>query len=166
MLKLTLLDCFARGLPEAFLFILAAYAFSKNALNLRRYLLSSVLLVVMGYCIRLLPIQYGLNTILSTIGLIILIIKINKIDIIKAITSSIAIVILELICEAINVLIIQYVFKADMNFVFNDPTLKILYGIPSLLIFGCIIAIYYFILLKRKELKSFTDGEVMQQNSK
>lgn len=162
MLKLTLLDCFARGLPEALLFIFAAYVFSKNELNLRRYLVSSVLFVVLGYFIRLLPIQYGLNTILSFIGLIILIIKINKIDIVNAVTSGIAITILELICEGINVFIIQYIFKADINFIFNDSTLKILYGIPSLLIFGCIIAIYYFRLLKRKELKPFTNGEVKQ----
>jgi len=162
MLKPTLLEFFARGMPETFLFIFAAYAFSKNELNLRRYLLSSVLFAVLSYVIRLLPIQYGLNTILSVIVFITLIIKINKIDIVKAIKSGIAIVILELICEWINIFIIKYLFKADINFVFNDPTLKILYGIPSLLIFGCIIAIYYFILLKRKELKSFTDGEVVQ----
>ena len=166
MLKLTLLEFFARGLPETFLFIFAAYAFSKNALNIKRYLVSSLLLAIIGYFIRLFPIQYGVNTILSVIVFIILIVKINKIEITKAITSGIVIVILELICEGINVFIIQQILKLNINYIFSDPTLKILYGIPSLLLLGCITGIYYFILLKRKELKIFTDGEVMQQGSK
>lgn len=166
MLKLTWVEFFARGLPEAFLFIFAAYAFSKNALNIKRYLLSSVLFTVMVYFIRLLPIQYGVNTILSIIVFIILIVNINKIDIIKSIKAVVIAVILEFVCEGVNVFIIQYIFRADMNYIFADPILKILYGIPSLLFFVCIISIYYFRLLKRKELIYFTDGETMQQNSK
>lgn len=161
MLKLTLLEFFVRGMPEAFLFIFAAYAFSKNAVNIKRYLVSSVLLAVIGYIIRLLPIHLGVNTILSIIIFIVIIININKIDTIKSIKAVIITIILEFVCEGINVFIIQHILKVDMNYIFSDPTLKILYGIPSLVIFGCIIAIFYLRLLKRKELKYFIDGEVV-----
>lgn len=166
MLKLTLLEFLARGIPEAFLFIFAAYAFSKNVLNIRRYLLSSVLFASMGYFIRLLPINYGVNIILSIIIFIIIIININQIDTIKSIKAVVITVILEFACEGINILIIQSILKLNVNYIFSNPTLKILYGIPSLLLMGCIIAIYYIILLKRKELRFFKDGEVMQQDSK
>lgn len=166
MLKLTWVEFFARDIPEAFLFIFAAYAFSKNAINIKKYLLSSVLLAVMVYFIRLLPIQYGVNTILSIIVIIVIIVNINQIDTIKSIKAVVITVILEFICEGINIFIIQSILKLNMNYIFNNAVLKILYGIPSLLLFGCIIAIYYFKLLKRKELKYFTDGEIVQQNSK
>ena len=162
MLKITLLEFFVRGLPEAFLIIFAAYAFSKNAVNMKKYLLSSGLLAIMVYLIRLLPIQFGVNTILSIIVIIVITVNINRIDIIKSIKAVVIAVILELVCEGINVFIIQDIIRADINYIFSDPTLKILYGIPSLIIFGCIIAIYYVRLSKRKELRSFTDGEVVQ----
>ena len=166
MLKLTLIEFLVRDIPEAFLFIFAAYAFSKTAVKVKRYLASSILLAVMVYFIRSLPIQYGVNTILSIIIFIVLIININQIDTIKSIKVVVITVILEFICEGINIFIIQSILKLNVNYIFSDPILKILYGIPSLLLMGCIIAIYYIRLLKRKELRFFKDGEVMQQDSK
>lgn len=166
MLKLTLLDFLARDIPEAFLFIFAAYAFSKNAINIKRYLASSISLAIMVYFIRLLPIHYGVNTILSIIIFIVIIVNINQIDTIKAIKAVIIVVILEFVCEGINIFIIQIILRLNMNYIFSDPILKVLYGIPSLLLMGCIITIYYVKLLKRKELISSKDGEVVQQDSK
>lgn len=40
-----------------------------------------------------------------------------------------------------------------MNHIFRDPNLKTIYGIPSLIIFACIIVLRYIRLLKRKELQ-------------
>lgn len=153
MLKLPLLELFARGIPEAFLFILAAYVFSKSMFNIKKYFLSSMLYAALVYLIRFLPIQYGVNTILTVIVLIAVNTFINNLDIVKSIQIGIISIILEFICEGINVFIIQYVFKANINYVFNNPDLKVLYGIPSLFIFGCIIIIYYIAIKKGKELK-------------
>ena len=142
MLKLTFLEIFLRGLPEGFLFMFAVYVFSKTVINIKRYILSSIILVGAVYLIRLLPIQYGVHTILGIIVIIVLAVNINKISIIKSIQSSLMAMILEFICEGINVFIIQYIFKADIMYLLSDPSLKILYGIPSLLIFAAIVFIY------------------------
>jgi len=160
MSKLTLLEIFVRGVPEAFLFVVAVYAFSKKAIDVKRYLLSCVVLSITGYVIRLLPIHYGANIMLNLILFIVVTVNLNKIDIIKAIQANITAMILEFICEGINVMIIQFVFNANIKYIFNDPTMKIVYGIPSLLIFGCIVSLYYFILWKRKELKDVSYGEI------
>lgn len=150
MLKVSLLELFFRAIPEAFLFIFAIYAFSKTAINIKKYLISSILFVIIAYSIKFLPIQYGVHTILIFISMIPLTVNINKIHILKAIQSSIIVIILQFICEAINIFIIQNIFKMDLNYVFNNPTLKILYGIPSLLIFALIVTLYYVRLLRRK----------------
>lgn len=160
MLKLSLLEFFFRAIPEAFLLIFAIYAFSKTAINIKKYLISSILLVILAYSIRFLPIQFGVHTILSFVVMIVLIVNINKINIIKTIQSSIIVIILEFICEAINMIIIQNIFKMDLNYVFNNPTLKILYGIPSLMIFACVTIPYYLRALKRKELMDIFNGEI------
>lgn len=153
MLKVTPMEFFVRGIPEAFLFFFAVYAFSKIFINIKRYIISSVLYGVMVYIVRFFPIHYGVHTIINVFIIIILAVNINKIDLIEAIRSAIMIIILQFICEGINVLIIQYVFKVDISYVFNDPALKILYGIPAVLIFLFVVIWYYITLLKRKELK-------------
>lgn len=159
MLEVTPFEFFARGLPEAFLFIFAAYAFSKKIISINRYIISSVLFVIIVYTIRFFPINIGVHTILNYFVFIVLIVNINNINLIEAIKVVTITLILQFACEAVNVLIIEHIFKADMNYIFSNPFLKVLYGIPSILIFACIVAIYYIILLKRKELKYISNGE-------
>ena len=161
MLRLTLLYVFLRILPEEFLLIFAVYVFSKTVINVKKYIISSILFIIAIYLIRLLPIQYGIHTIIAVVVVIVLTININKISIIKSIQASIMTIILEFICEGVNVFIIQYIFKADVRYVLNDPSLKILYGIPSLFIFAAIIFTYYAYLAKNKKLKEVIDGEII-----
>lgn len=153
MLKLTPMEFLVRGLPEAFLFIIAAYAFSKKVINIKKYIISSILYGLMTYLVRFLPIHYGVHTIINVFVLIIITVNINKIDLIASIRSAITTIILQFICEGINVLIIQYIFNIDINYVFSDPVLKTLYGIPSIIVFACVAITYYIRLLRRRELK-------------
>lgn len=153
MFELSLVEFWGRALPEGFLFVFSLYAFSKTAINKRNYLVSSILMGVLIFIVKLLPIHYGVHTILNIILLIILSVNINRISIIKSIQGAITLIILQFICEGVNVFIIQYIFKADMKYIFSDSILKTLYGIPSLIIFAVVMGVYYFILFKRKRLK-------------
>lgn len=160
MLKITIIELLIRGIPESFLFFLAVYAFSKTKLNIVRYLISSGILCTMVYLIRLLPIERGSDTILNLITIIILATFIDRIDIIQSIKSGIIIMLLQFLCEGINVFILQVIMKMDLNSLFKNPFLKIIYSTPSLLIFGAITILYYVLLNKRKELKKITYGEI------
>ncbi|WP_298842495.1 hypothetical protein [Clostridium sp.] len=160
-MKLTLLEVFLRSLPEEFLIIFAVYAFSKTAINVKKYIISSTLFLMAVYLIRLLPIQYGVHTILNVIVIIILTVNINKISIIKSIQASIMTMILEFVCEGINMFMIQYVFKVKIAKLLNNPLLKILYGFPSLLILAVIVFTYYSYLARRKKLKEVINGEII-----
>jgi len=161
MLRTTLLEFFFRGLPEEFLIIFAVYAFSKTVINMKKYIFSSLLLIIAVYTIRLLPIQYGVHTILNLIVVIVLTVNINKISIIKSIQTSLMAMILLFICEGINMFIIKYIFRADITYVLSEPSIKTLYGIPSLLIFAAIVSTYYFSLARRKKLKEIINGEII-----
>ena len=153
MLKLPLLELFFRLIPEGFIFIFAGYAFTKTLVTKKKYIISSVLLGTIGYLIRFLPIDYGVHTILSLFACIIIVITLVKIDVVRAISAAIITFILAFISEGINVLIIQFIFKADTTAIFQNPELKIIYGIPSLIIMVVVISIFYYIMLKRNELK-------------
>jgi hypothetical protein len=121
---------------------------------MKKFILSSLTLAITGYFIRLLPIDYGIHSVLTLISFIVLVTNINKFNVIKAIQAGIGSMIIMFISEGINVAIIQFVLKKDINTIFADPISKTLYGLPSLLIFTCIVGIYYFILLKRNKLKN------------
>ncbi|MFL0267667.1 hypothetical protein [Candidatus Clostridium radicumherbarum] len=153
LVKVSYVEFLLRGIPEGLLFYFAAYAFTKQRIHLKRYFLSCILQSVIVYLIRFLPIQNGTDAILNLILLITLSVIINKFEIIQAIRAGIIIILLEFICEAINVYFIQFILKKDLNLLFNNPMQKILYSSPSLLLFGCLAIGYYIILRKRNELK-------------
>ncbi|MBW9149911.1 hypothetical protein K2F40_13180 [Clostridium sp. CM028] len=161
MLKITLLEFLFRGLPEGFLIFFAVYVFSKTVINIKRYIISSIIFIIAVYLIRLLPIQYGVHAILNIIVIIVLTVNINKISIIKSIKAGIMTVVLELICEGINVFIIDNIFKADIMYVLGEPLLKTLYGIPSLLVFAIIVSTYYLYVARRKKMSEVINGEII-----
>lgn len=153
MLKLSLFEFIARVIPEEFLFVLAVHALSKTAIDLKKYILSGAMFSIEVYLIRLLPIQYGIHTILSLIGLIVLVSFINKIDIIKSIRAGISVFILDFILEGLNVSFAQFILKKDLNSIMSNPISKTLFGFPSVIILGIFVIGYYFRLSKRKELR-------------
>lgn len=159
MLKVSFLELILRGIPEGLLFFLGIYALTKKAVKLDRYLLSSLLFSTGVYVIRFLPINHQADSILNLIMLIVLAAGINKFEIIETIKASIITMLIGFVCEGVNVFIIQFVMKKDLNMILNDPVLKVLYSSPSLLIFGCIVAAYYIRLWKRKELKYISYGK-------
>jgi hypothetical protein len=160
MLKISMFEFMLRGLPEAFLFVFAAFAITRTKLDMKKYFLASLILASIAYVIRFLPIQYGINTILNLFVIIVMMNIILKIDMMAAIRTGITIIIIEYICEGINVFLIQVVMKIDMNYVFSNADLKVLYGLPSLAIFGLIMVLYYAKIGKRKGLRVITDGEM------
>lgn len=160
MLKVSFLEFIMRGIPEGLLLFLAAYAFTKNKIQLKKYLVSAISLSVSVYLIRFLPIQNGADSMLNLIVFIALTVFVNGFPIVQSIKVGIVIMLLEFICEGINVFVIQFILKKDLNLLFKDPMLKIMYNIPSLLIFGCIVIMYYIRLWKRKELKYNLYGKI------
>ncbi|MEQ8153921.1 MAG: hypothetical protein ABRQ25_03360 [Clostridiaceae bacterium] len=150
MLRLTFIEIFARGIPEAFLIIFSAHVFSGTRINKKNFYLSILLCAILVYFIRLLPIQYGVNSILTFFVMIITTVSINKMDIVRSIKSCAIAFILEFICEGINISLLQFVFKIDIESVFANSELKIIYGLPSLLIYAGLISMYYLLIAKKR----------------
>lgn len=151
MLQLSLLELFFRTLPESCIYIWSGSIFSNNKIDKTKFILSSILLSLCTFCIRLLPIHFGVHTILFLIVYILICALINKIDIIKSISSGLILVIILFICEGINVFILR-LLQIDIETTFKEPVTKLLYGIPSLFLFGLIITILYKIKSKRRRL--------------
>ena len=153
MLRLTTFEFIVRVLPEAFVFIFASYALANNKINMKRYIISSILFATCVYVIRMLPIDYGVHTILNIISQTAILISINKIDIIPAIKASIITFICLFIIELLNMLALSFIFKEHLEAIMSNTMLKTIYGLPSLGIFAIITVCYYYHLRKKDKFK-------------
>jgi hypothetical protein len=153
-MKLSVIEFLLRSIPEGLLFIYAAYVFSKEDMRLKPFLLSSILLAIASYGAQFLPIHRGINNILNIIVFILLSTKVNKIDFTKSIKAIFGTMLLMFVCEGINVVLIQAVFKLDIDYVFSIPKLKAIYGIPSLLILAIIISSAHYIRTRMKKVET------------
>lgn len=152
MLKLSAFELLVRTIPEVLVLVFASYAFSKTKVEWNKYFLSSFILGVCVFAIRLLPINYGVHTILNIIVLTVIVIYINKIDTIKAIKSSVITPILLFILEGVNVMFLKIIVADKLDAIVTDPTLKTLYTLPSLLGLILIVCLYYYKMKKENKL--------------
>lgn len=139
----TLLDILFRGIPEAMLFISLIYLISDKKFDKKLFVLSSLIYILVISITRILPVKYGIRNIIEIISIILIVCYINKIAIIKAISSTLIAIIALTISEVISIFLLEDVFKISLKNVFEDPQKKMIYGFPSFVIFACFILIVY-----------------------
>lgn len=163
MLRLTPIEFFLIVIPESFILVLAGYAFSSKKIEKKVFCISSILLAVATYLIRMLPIHFGVHTIILIMIYVLVTVYINKLDVIKSISAVLISSIILFICEWINVYVLTYLFKLSGEIMFRNTATKVLYGIPSLILFSFIIGlIFYKNLHLRKVSKNVFNREVVK----
>ncbi|OFI01556.1 hypothetical protein CLOACE_20730 [Clostridium acetireducens DSM 10703] len=150
MIELSIQEFFFRTILESFLLILAAYLLSYKSINKKLCFISAILLSLTVYLVRMLPIYYGVHTIINIMIYILLLVSINKITIIKAIPISLGISVILSMCEFINFIVIERLLKIKVSLI-NNSTIKILCFMPSLLLFALILLIFYKVRYKNKK---------------
>lgn len=148
MLKIAPIELFMRLIPEMMIYMWGVYVVSKHPFNTKIYLFSSIILAVVVFFIRMLPIHFGVHMVVNIILNIVISITIG-IPLLQAIYSTFFNTLLLSISEFFNMLILN-IFNINIDVAFSRPITKCLAGIPSLVIFLLLILLIKFIL-KRKE---------------
>lgn len=143
MLKLTALEFFLRTIPESFLCVLISYLFANRNIQKKPYVISSLLFAVATYLVRLLPIDFGIHSLIAFALYILICVFINKIPVNKAISSILFIGIFLTFCEWVNVIILVDILKVDIQVVFINPALKTLCLMPSLILFALFVLLLH-----------------------
>lgn len=151
MLQVTLIEFILRGIPEAFIHLFAMYTFTGVKLDKHLYIKTGIILSIIMLFIRCLPISYGIHTILIIMAMITLSITLNKLGIIETIRAAIINVIVQFLAEGINMMLIQGVFGKSVQEISSKPIVKVLYGIPSLVIWMTAIFTYYKWIGRKKK---------------
>ncbi|WP_434305785.1 hypothetical protein [Clostridium botulinum] len=149
MLKIGITELLVRTLPECFLLIFIIQAFSNIKVNKNKYVLSSILLSITIYSIRLLPIHYGVHTILNIIAIVLICTFINEITPTKAISYSLMLSIFLALSEALNLFFIYKIFGENIANTLKDPLKKCIYLMPSMIIL-VIIVLFIFKIKDRR----------------
>jgi len=161
--KMSILDLIVKGIPESAIFVLGIYAFSKTKIIAKQYWFVVSILFVSIYFIRMLPINYGVNTLLSVILASILGIAIIKITFLQAIKASLLTIVAVLIGEGVNFYILQVAYGTQKTLeIMGDPIAKTINTIPSTIVFGLIIFTVYYV--KVIHVKGNKDADIKQED--
>jgi hypothetical protein len=161
-MKMTFWELLIKGVPEGFLDVLGVYLISKTKIQLNKYLITSCIFIVFTFILKNLLSQ-GVSTMVSLLGLVVILVLYNHIEITNSIKSTLIVAIVLIFCETINMLILYFMYGDTFNkFVgFN----KAISSIPSTIIFSIVASIYYFVSKNHKG-KSAINEEIGSDNSK
>lgn len=160
MLKLTALEFLLRTIPESFLAVLISYLFTNRSIQKKPYVISSLLFAVTTYLVRLLPIEFGVHSLISFSLYIPICVLVSKIPINKAIFSIMCTGIFLLFCEWVNVIILVDILKVDVQAVLASPVLKIVYLLPSLILFALLVLLLYrYTKFKKERLENVSNSK-------
>lgn len=152
MLKLTLFEYVLRSIPESFLIVFIIGLICRNRIVTKNYILSSVILSIFQFIIRLLPINYGVHTLLGVFATIIIMVKINNTDITKTIRGTLIATLILFSCEWVNMMMLYIRFGDDLYDLMTNRFIKIALGMPSIFVFGIIAYLFRYRLIKRGKL--------------
>ncbi|KOR25706.1 hypothetical protein [Clostridium sp. L74] len=151
MLKIGVIELLIRLTPESFLLIFIIQAFSDSKINKNKYILSSLLLTLTIYSVRLLPIHYGVHTVLNIIAIVLICTFINKVTPIKAISCSLILSIFLALSEALNLFFIYKIFGENVVEIFENLLKKSITGMPSMIILT--ITVLFIFKIKNRRVR-------------
>lgn len=151
MLRITVWEMIFRGIPEGAVFIFLGYVLSNKKVNILRLILSAIIFSLSTYTVRLLPIKFGIHSLIIGLLTVFILNIINKINLLKSfITAFLSIVVLY-ICEWINIIILKKIIGQAFYTLRERPMENILYNYPALVLFFIIVLIIKYFFNKSKK---------------
>lgn len=149
MLQQPIYSLFIRLIPEAFLIMYSICLLTNSKVDFKKILAASVIGGTGVYIARLMPIHFGIHTILAVLLDILLMVKLLNIEIHKAIAGALILIITIFASDIIIFAIYTNIFRFSPEVINGQTMLSVIYGLPSLLVFYFIIRIIVLIKEKR-----------------
>lgn len=131
---MSLLALIFQGIPEMIALTTFAFVLAKADLNWRIICASGVVMGVIAFVIRLLPVTFGVHTIVLIFLLIIIIHQFAKVEIIKTVVSVFLSFVVLVLLETVTHVTLFSVLEFSMETVMNSEMLMILVGIPQIVL--------------------------------
>ncbi|KPU44536.1 hypothetical protein OXPF_16190 [Oxobacter pfennigii] len=122
-----------RALPEAIGMNLLILAFVKEKTNMKNLMLSSSICGLVAFILRMLPLRFGIHSLLVLIIQAFVMNIVYKIKMQKLFKGTIVCLVALAGFEMITLLAMEYIFKIDPQAVYSNGLSTIISGIPSIL---------------------------------
>lgn len=140
MLNSSLSYVIIRSFPESIFLVLSGYILFHLSFNFKNIVKNSLVYLVILTCIRMLPISFGIHTILSMFVIGVIFYKLENQQIIPTIINVSKIYICLAISEGIYMVIASDILKISTEILTNNTSIKsAILSLPSLLIFILLI---------------------------
>lgn len=134
MLKLPLLGLIFQGIPEQIGVVMVAFSLAKIPFSIKKIIFGGTFLAFSAYLLRMLPITFGVHTVVL-VGLLFLIVnKFGNVNINTAIFTSLSSFLLLIIYEMLCVSIIVKKINLTYEEILMDQTYRLLIAIPHILL--------------------------------
>lgn len=148
MLQQPLYSLFLRMIPEAFVVLLGICLLTNSEVNYKNITVASILGGTGVYLTRLMPIHFGVHTILGSLVYIALSYKFNNIKMHKSIVGTLISIILLFISDILLVPLYK-ILNLPMEILMGKSIISVLATLPSLILFYFMVRI--IVSLNRKK---------------
>lgn len=138
-----------RLILEAFIMLNSICVLTNTKFQVGRALKWSIVICITVFIARLLPVHFGVHTIISIIIYIILSVKLFSIDIYRSIATVLIIHIVLFVSDLLLVMIYTKLLQLPAELVMSKTWVANVAGIPSLFIFYLIIKIIHYFKKKK-----------------
>lgn len=141
-----------RTFPESIVLILSGVILLGISINVKKIFKQSMILGFIVVSIRILPINFGVHTLLSMIGLGLILFRLSSNNILNSIVSTCMIFISLVLSEGIYVFIATDILKIPIETLMNNQSfIGALITLPSLIITFIIVMLFSLVIKKIKK---------------
>lgn len=151
MLGVSWIELFLRGIPEMLLMIWGIHVIARKSFDIKKCVSLSIIMSIVIFFIRKLPIYFGIHTIIMIILIIGIMVAVG-IPIITSIYGTLFMSLLFSLSEFLNMLLLK-LFYTNINVNSMSSIKKSLFGIPSLMILFLFILVIRCLIKKEKNQK-------------
>jgi hypothetical protein len=144
---------------QGFTIVLGIYAFNRQRVIIKSYVIASVMVIIISYFVRLLPISFGVHTILNMLIMFLICIFYLKTPAYNTIKSALLVTVLLLVCEMADVAVMMAILgQKEFERLMLNSLYKALVGLPGTILFVIIVVLAYVFLNKQAEKKGVSYG--------
>lgn len=149
MLEQPLYSLFIRMIPEGFVILLAICMLTNSKADYKNIAIASAIGGTCVYITRMMPVHFGVHTILGVIIYYLLSYKFNGVKVQKAIVGALISTILLFIADLLIVFIYKNIFILPIDLLMGKSLLSLIVTLPSLIIFYLIVKMLVYFRAKK-----------------
>jgi hypothetical protein len=159
VLQIIVIEFLLGYILQAFSIVLGLYAFNKRRVDKKKLVITSLIMAVVIYVTRLLPVAFGVHTVLNAVVIFLFSIIYLKLPVVKSLVSLIFIFVILISIEILVSLFLASIIGVDQFIKRESDSLgHYIIGLPSSILF-CIVTFWVYRVVRHKEKKGYIDAD-------